>query len=51
MCVINIALRRFETDLRVLVFLDEKSFYQIVGWVLHFFLCFFLFQKGLDHVI
>lgn len=49
--MINIALRRFETDLRVLVFLDEKVFYQIVGWVLHFFFAFFIFQKGLDHVL
>lgn len=33
------------------LFLDEKVFYQIVGWVLHFFFAFFIFQKGLDHVL
>lgn len=42
--MINIAVRRFETDLRVLVFLDEKVFYQIVGWVYISFLL-FLFSK------
>lgn len=44
--MINIALRRFETDLRVLVFLDEKVFINSSAGFYISFLLFLFFKKG-----